>query len=338
MFPRKMIRQIQMGMTDRITASPEPWLCYYCGECSQHCPRQADPGELMMVLRRWLTSRYDWTGLSRRFYASEKLELIAIGIIALVVVLLYLIFLPPFVPTITFQGGVAINQFAPVELIEIGDWTMAVIVASLLISNILHMYWLIIGSDRTLHIPLKSYVQQAWKLIVHFAFQARFFHCDHESREYWYRHWMLMSGYVSMFVVIVVFLKWFQTDIIHPFWHPQRALGYYSTFGLLFGLTYMIAGRWKKRDQKFRFSHPSDWLFLIMLLLTTLTGIFLHFFRIAGLPHATYYMYMAHLAILVPMILIEVPFSKWSHLAYRPFAMYFAGLRKCAIPKPEPAA
>ena len=37
--------------------------------------------------------------------------------------------------------------------------------------------------------------------------------------------------------------------------------------------------------------------------------------------------------ILVPMILIEVPFSKWSHLAYRPFAAYFHQLKKHAVPK-----
>jgi len=42
---------------------------------------------------------------------------------------------------------------------------------------------------------------------------------------------------------------------------------------------------------------------------------------------ASYYTYIIHLAILVPMIVIEVPFSKWSHLAYRPFAIYFSKLK-----------
>jgi hypothetical protein len=60
-----------------------------------------------------------------------------------------------------------------------------------------------------------------------------------------------------------------------------------------------------------------------------------HFFRIGGMPMATYYTYVAHMAILVPMIMIEVPFSKWSHLAYRPFAIYFANLRKAALKAQE---
>jgi len=80
-----------------------------------------------------------------------------------------------------------------------------------------------------------------------------------------------------------------------------------------------------------QFSHPSDWMFLILLLLTTITGILVHIFRITGLPAATYYTYLIHLAVLVPMIVIEVPFSKWSHLAYRPFAIYFDRLRKAGI-------
>jgi hypothetical protein len=32
----------------------------------------------------------------------------------------------------------------------------------------------------------------------------------------------------------------------------------------------------------------------------------------------------------VPMLLLEVPFSKWSHMAYRPLAMYFAALQQAA--------
>lgn len=68
--------------------------------------------------------------------------------------------------------------------------------------------------------------------------------------------------------------------------------------------------------------HPSDWIFLVLLLLTTVTGILVHLFRIHGLPYPTYYAYVIHMAVLVPMLVVEVPFSKWAHLAYRPVALY----------------
>jgi hypothetical protein len=33
---------------------------------------------------------------------------------------------------------------------------------------------------------------------------------------------------------------------------------------------------------------------------------------------------------MVPMLVLEVPFGKWSHLAYRPLAIYFQQLREKA--------
>ena len=46
-FPRNMIRLAQLGLTDRLLANTDPWLCYYCGDCAETCPRQAEPGETM---------------------------------------------------------------------------------------------------------------------------------------------------------------------------------------------------------------------------------------------------------------------------------------------------
>jgi len=84
-FPRKVIRYLQLGLKDKLFESPEPWLCYYCGDCSETCPRQANPGEVMMGLRRYLTSRYDWTGISRLFYTSKVFEVAAILAVAALV-------------------------------------------------------------------------------------------------------------------------------------------------------------------------------------------------------------------------------------------------------------
>jgi nitrate reductase gamma subunit len=136
-----------------------------------------------------------------------------------------------------------------------------------------------------------------------------------------------------MFGMIIFFLPWFQTETVHNWYHPQRILGYYATFGLMLGVIYFFVLRIRKENEGSKNSHISDWIFLILLFLSTLTGILLHFFRINGLAVATYYMYVIHMAVLVPMLVVEVPFSKWSHLAYRPFAVYFAQLKKSALLK-----
>ena len=53
LFPRKSYNEIQMGLKDSLASSIEPWLCYYCGDCSEKCPRDANPAETMMILRRY---------------------------------------------------------------------------------------------------------------------------------------------------------------------------------------------------------------------------------------------------------------------------------------------
>jgi hypothetical protein len=345
MFPRRGIRALQMGLKDTLHKSVDPWLCYYCGECTETCPRDANPGELMMTLRRYLTSVYDWTGISRLFYTKKIWEVGFIGFFALLVIVLFALFLPPasglFTNPSAFvndQGGVMINNLSGgiggsrfLHFIELGDWTMAIIIGGLLLSNIFHMWYKVILSDTRVKVPFFSYIAEFYKLITHFAFQPKFSKC--EDKKYWYGHFLLMSGYTIMFIMIVAILPKFQIEEVKPWYHWQRLLGYYATFGILFFIVYVFIRRVKRNDIKLKFSHLSDWLFLILLFLTTATGILVHIFRVNGMPLATYYVYVVHLAILVPMLMVEVPFSKWSHLAYRPFAVYFASLKKAAVNK-----
>lgn len=337
-----------MGLKHKLDSNLDPWMCYYCGECTETCPRDANPGELMMTLRRYLTSVYDWTGISKVFYTRKIWELLAIVIFALAIVLAFLLFLPPdpgifsspeaFINT---QGGVMINSLSNaagshqfMHVIETGDLIMALTVGLLLISNILHMWYKTVLSRPETRVPLLSYFTEFWKLITHFVAQPKFSKCD--DKRYWAGHFLLMSGYTIMFILIVALLPKFQIEEIKPWYHWQRLLGYYATFGILFFLSIVFVKRIRKKDIKMQFSHPSDWLFIVLLFLTTVTGILIHIFRLQGMPAATYILYVIHLAVLVPMIMVEVPFSKWSHLAYRPFAVYFSALRKAA-PKEKPA-
>ena len=336
-FPRKMIRLSVLGLEDEIQTSVDPWLCYYCGECSETCPQQTDPAELMMSLRRYLTSKYDWTGLANKLYTSKIWEFGTIIFLAAIILVLFIFFHGPMTTELTADGGVKLNTFAPWKQIEIGDWIMAALLAFFLLSNIFNMYLKIVVSKKDIKIPLKLYFTELWTLLLHFATQKQFSKCDTELSgkkikfsTYWIIHMFLVTSYVLMLIMIMVFLGWFQTDNIYAWWHPQRLLGYYSTLGLTIGLIYFSLERIKKISEKSKHSHVTDWTFLVLLFLTTITGILVHIFRIYGLPFATYYIYVIHIMVLFPMLMIEVPFSKWSHLAYRPFAIYFNNVLKAA--------
>lgn len=284
-----------------------------------------------MALRRWLTGQYDWTGLARRFYTSKVWELGAIAVVSAFIILMFIFFHGPIV-----TDRVELNTFATLHLVHLGDWIMAGFLSFFLLSNVLRMYIFIIGKVPIIQIPLSIYITEAWKLVYHAATQVRLSQC--EDRRPWINHILLVSGYFLMFTIIVLFLPWFQTDNLYPLYHPQRWLGYYATIVLLYGTGQAIWGRIKKIRQMHQFSHLSDWIFPILLLLTTITGISVHIFRYTGLPLATYYTYVVHLAILTPMLVLEVPFGKWSHLAYRPFAVYFQAIKeKAALRKASTA-
>jgi len=333
-FPRRMIKYAQMGLTEKIMQSPEPWLCYYCGDCSDQCPRGADPGEAMMAMRRYLTSKYDWTGFSRKFYISHTFEIIAVVIVALLVGLALRIFHMPS-PNMEHAW---LNSVWPAEKVEIADLIMAVILSALLFSNTYRCFSFIMG-DLKFKVPLSIYIKQGRELIIHFLTQKRFGQCT--DRMQWFVHLMIMTGYCTVFLLVAVFLAggiefiglaWepirFQRDVIYPIWHPMRFLGYYATFAILYGTTYAIIGRLKKSKTPYKNSHATDWMFLILLQLTTLTGIIMHCTIIIDMPMTTYVLYVVHLMVAIPMLVLEVPFAKWAHLAYRPVAIYLIKVKE----------
>ncbi|MGB9609593.1 MAG: 4Fe-4S dicluster domain-containing protein [Bryobacteraceae bacterium] len=333
-FPRRIIHLLQVGRVDKLLQTADPWLCYYCGECSESCPRDANPGETMMATRRYLTARYDWTGLAGLFYKSAAAEITALVLVGLFVVALFSVFHGPAV-----TDHVELNSFAPVRWVEFGDLVMAAILTFFLLTNALRMAWNFMGGAQLLKISPLVYLQQVPAFLVHFFTQKRWRRCGSKrSKRRWLKHVVLVSGYLSMLTLVLVLLRWFQTDEIHPFYHPQRLWGYYATGALLYATLDFMISRWRKEEPIHRFSEASDWIFLIMLFLTALTGIIMHALRIAGLPLATYVSYVIHLAIAVPMLVVEVPFGKWAHLLYRPLAIYLTSVKQAAAARAKQSA
>jgi ferredoxin len=343
-FPRKSIRYLQLGLKDKLMESPEPWMCYYCGDCSDTCPRQANPGEVMMGLRRYLTSRYDWTGISRLFYTSKLFEVLSILVVAALVGLGFYFFHGPML-----TDRVALNVFAPNTVIEILDLIMLGVLSFFLLTNAFRLYRAVMGDPKQYPeltfsekqqfpnrlirgIPAAIYIKEAKEFIVQFFTQKKFKACGTPSqRIQWINHLLIMTGYSSVFLLVVVGIRWFQRDEIYALWHPIRLLGYYATFAILYGTTMAIWGRLKRSKTVYAHSHSSDWAFLILLWLTTFSGILIHFGRLLELPLTTYYLYVIHMMIAVPMLVIEVPFAKWTHQLYRPLVLYLMKVKASAM-------
>jgi quinone-modifying oxidoreductase subunit QmoC len=287
----------------------------------------------MMVARRYLTARYDVTGIARKLYLSPAREFVAIGLVAGLVLLLFALFHGPVV-----TDRVALNTFAPVEWIELGDWILGGTLATLLLLNAARMHRHVMAGTRA---PLSAYLAELKAFVLHAATQRRWRECGERPLR-WRKHFLIVTGYVTIFLLVFVFLRWFQTDAVHPWWHPTRVLGYYATAVLLLFTAEAMIGRFRKRERIHRHSHTTDWVFLGLLFLTAATGILVHVVRLSGLPLTTYLVYTFHLAVAVAMLVVEVPFGKWAHLLYRPLAIYLTRVKERAAaaagtPAPAPA-
>jgi Fe-S oxidoreductase len=278
----------------------------------------------MMATRRWLMTQYDWTGLARRFYTSPKMEVGAFLGIALFVIMLFLFFHGPVV-----THRVELTTFAPVHWVHLGDQVMIGFVFMMLFSNAACMFSGIMQGTK---IPLHLYITQAPVFFINYFTQKRWRKCGTGPGSAWWRHLLLFSGWVAMEILVMAYLSAFQTDIVHPFWHPTRLLGYYATIALMVASTTMLYSRWFKKEANLhRYSDFTDVFFLLLIITIAVTGILVHIFRLAGLPIMTYTTYVIHVATCVGMLCLMLPFGKLSHLMYRPLAIFLTTLKEKAL-------
>ena len=308
-FPREMIRYTTLGLEDDIKASLKPWECYYCGECSSECPRQAEPGELMMSLRRWLTAQYDWTGLSGLMYKSLPLSIAA--------------FVLTFAGVIAFAFSVG---FELEKMVHFGHLFEGIAIGTIglviLMPNIARMWYFTILKPKV-NVPFMKYVKSTGELFVHMFTQKRALGCD-DNQFRWFEHFILVIGYLSLLFTTVV-LNWFNME--RGFLHPITILGYIMS-AIVFVVTIDFVGsRMKKNKQVSKHSQPSDIFFVVWLFFMGLSAFFVRLFIDLDILEMNKWLYIFHLTVLVQWALIIVPFGKWTHFLYRSFAMYFAKLK-----------
>ncbi len=305
-FPREMVRLSALGLEDDIKASLKPWECYYCGECSTHCPQEANPGELMMSLRRYLTSKYDWTGLSGMLYKS-----LPVSIIAFVLTFVGVLF---FANSVSFDLEKMLHFGHLFEGIAIG--TIGLLI---LMPNVARMWYLSILKPG-IKVPVSKYAKSIGELFVHMFTQKRALGCD-DNQFRWFEHFILVIGYLSLLFTTVA-LNWFGTSSLFVV-----ILGYVMS-AIVFVVTIdFVSGRMKKKKEVSKHSQPSDIFFVVWLFFMGLSAFLVRLFIDLDILDSNKWMYIFHLTVLVQWALIIVPFGKWTHFLYRSFAMYFAKLK-----------
>ncbi len=306
-FPRKMVRASVLGLDEKITASLDPWLCYYCGDCATTCPREANPGELMMSLRRWLTAKYDWTGLSGLLQKSLLFSLFAFIITAIGVIY--------YSASQNFNVEIIMHHGHLFEMLSIAS-----VFTFIILPNLFRMWYFVIIKPG-IKVKFMTYLKEFQDLLIHMFTQKRTLGCD-DSQTRWFMHLILVFGYLALLFTTVV-LDWFGTENLFII-----LLGYIESV-VIFIITFIfVAGRIQKNKEVNKFSQPSDWFFVIWLFLLGFTAFIVRVFIDLDLIENNIWMYLFHLIVLVQWAVIIVPFGKWTHFLYRSFAMYFDKIKQ----------
>ncbi len=322
-YPRESLRNALLGLRDRVASDIGPWICEDCGECAAACPREADPKTSLETLRRYLVGEYDVTGLAARIQRSRAWyvgSLVAAAAIVLALVVWYHLWYVK-MPVSDFAS----TSMGLEHMFGIITWFTVIVTVVpfvLLAVNATRMARLATRGEPP--IPLHLYLSELPTYVVETVTQRKMRGCEEATR--WRKHWMVALGTVTMLVITVFFLRWFQTDKILPLWHPQRWIGYAATVMLVWGPADLIVGRLRRKKGP-EYSPLRDLTFPILLLGTAVSGILVHVFRYAGLGLAAHYGYAVHLMIVAPMLVVEIPFGKWSHMVYRPLALYLQAVR-----------
>jgi len=270
-----------------------------------------------MTLRRYLTSAYDWTGIAAAINKSKAWYIGSLAIVAAIVLLLiglYHLYVKNMSFTDLTSTALGLQHMFP----TITYFTLVVILLPffILVTNAFRMYGLTASGRQS----NGGFLSQAVTFLVNFFTYKRMAECP-TGKSRWVSHLFIGIGCLIMLAIKVFGLSWFQTDQVYPFYNPQRWLGYLATILLLYGSGDILIARIKKEKEVYKSSELSDWTFPLFLFATALSGIILHILRLSGLEIATCYTYAIHVIIAVPMLVIEMPFGKWTHMIYRPLAM-----------------
>jgi len=214
------------------------------------------------------------------------------------------------------------NAFDMEKIMDFGHMfemiAIACVFAIILIPNIIRMwYFTIIKPGR--NVSFMKYVTSLGEFFIHMFTQKRALGCD-DNQTRWFEHFILVIGYLTL-LFTTVFLDWFGSQSYFVI-----ILGYAVSI-IIFVVTFdFVLGRVKKTKEVSKYSQPSDWFFVIWLLLMGFTAFAVRLFIDLDILENNKWLYLVHLTILVQWALLIVPFGKWSHFLYRSFAMYFAKL------------
>ena len=326
-FPRKEMIWAQWGLRDRALGNSSIWLCHECGVCTAYCPRDAKPASVMAALRDYSITHYAMPTFMARAMSDAKYLPLLFALPALI----FLVALASLGGLAALpEGEIVYTKLMPTLYIElIFNAAAALSVAGGAAGGV--RYWRAMrrqmGGNGTFHWSALPPTLRA--ILRHKGFGdceerpagTRKTYKGHLRRSHLAAFYGFVGlGVTTVSVAIGIYVFGYLTP--WPLWHPVKILGNVSGLALLAAIAVLVYRRIADAEMAGKSTY-SDWLFLGVLLLTTLTGYLTEFFRLAELPGLAYPTYFVHL-VFVFVLIVYIPYSKFAHIVYRSVAMLYA--------------
>ena len=318
-FPRKEMILAGWGQADKLVKDPDIWMCYQCNDCSVHCPRGAKPGDVLAALRAYTFEHYSFPSFMGKALASPS----ALPFLFLVPMILIAVMAWTFAGgdfSYIHDGEIVFKKFLPhpwLEVLFMGGNALIFLFAGIG----LYRFWK--GLNEANDKAGKGFIPSLIAVIMEVLFHRTFFDCEANKSRSW-GHVLVFFGFMGAMAtagLAVVAQMGFHLEPPIPLVHPIKWLGNASLAAGLLGLLIIFYNRLTDPD-KVGANGYSDWLFLIILFLTFLTGGASQFVRIQGTAVAAYSIYYVHLVV-VFFLLWYAPYSKFAHMFYRTLALVY---------------
>jgi nitrate reductase gamma subunit len=345
-FPRMLIRYAQLGFKEKLISSKDLWLCYNCGECSETCPRQAEPAAFMMAARNYAIANYDLFGIGKLLFTKPVLGSIILILICVVFGL--------FIFTNTEEmasESMKLFDFLPYEFVHMFGLIAIIALGILSFTSIINM---LIQNSKENNLTLGSFLQAGpkkiwgalWESIAVQAIgQKRFRHKCEDVKDKppwiiskWFVHAATIWGFLGLtfatginYLLEIINVK--PTGAFVPIWYPVRLFGTIAGLFMVYGVSVLMIKRWRSQDKAHSNSTFADWSFLILVWLAGVTGFIVELSLYIPPSAWGYWMLIFHIAVSMEMVLL-LPFTKFAHAILRIAALFIHDLKPKPVEKP----
>jgi quinone-modifying oxidoreductase subunit QmoC len=323
-FPRRQMIMAAWGMKDRLMADPNVWTCHQCGDCTLTCPRGIKPGEILAALRQKQISYYSKPGFLSRW--MQDIRFLPLLILFPVLIITMILILAGTFSLLDFtmpEGPVNYGEFFPHGWLN-GSFTFLFFLSATAAVSGIRLYWKnmkCLQEDNS-SLPRLTFIN-FWQVIRKIMVHRDFNRCtDQKSRSL--AHLFVFWGFILLlFVTFFAILSTIFCEYPLTILSPIKIAGNLGALLLLAGTSLMIFHRLRKKNSLE--SRYGDWFFLLSFWLLTFSGMLVEGARFHEWSYA-YHFYFGHL-VMVWIIILYFPYTKFAHFLYRTTALIFLKLK-----------